>query len=284
MNSKKIVEDIFMRNGIEWDIKDFNSYINPKCKTLFSIYSKLKRLYSANDERIEFTLLNSGIKDLLRMTIIVEYSEVVSIVRKLREFFPDLTGYINNKDSGYRGVHLNLKIDGLPCEIQLTPKIVAMGVDYLHTLHKKWRDFDCYKELKMLEQKKQNIIFSDISDLEKENLFKLLEKEDIILHNKINDERKDLELRKRMYSEIFNAAELSIYQNDIERMMEELRENKIESLSFSNSVLISAFNTNLLVDGEVNFDKVSQVIKEVSNYLEMGQDKLIELVKQCLQL
>lgn len=284
MDSKKIVENIFIKYGIEWEVKEFDKYINPKCKTAASIYSKLVRLYSGHNNRTEFTILNSGIKDLLRMTIIVEYSEVVSIIQKLKKSFPDLTGYVNNKKSGYRGVHLNMKIDGIPCEIQLTPKIVAMGVDYLHTLHKKWRDFDSSKELRILEQRKQKIINSNISIQEKYNLLKIIEDENDILEGKIQDEKKDLELRNKTYGEVFEAARLSVYQDEIENKMNELKEYKEESLPLSNPNLINIFNRNLLTDGEIDKDKVDEVTKQLLKYLEIEQDKFVESIKKCLQL
>ena len=38
---RSIVEKVFKQNGIEWKVKDFENYIDPKCKTANSIYDKL---------------------------------------------------------------------------------------------------------------------------------------------------------------------------------------------------------------------------------------------------
>lgn len=284
MDSKKIVENILKNNGVEWKVKDFDRYVDPKCKTATSIYSKLVRLYSNSDNKKEFTISNSGLKDLLRMTVIVEYSEIVDTIKKLKSIFPDLTGYLAFKDSGYCGIHLNLKIDGLPCEIQLAPKIVVMGVDYLHTLHEKWRDFDFYEELNELEKRKKEIINSDSSACEKKELLKLIDQEEFVLQSKIKEEKEDLELRKKTYGEIFNTAGLPIYQNDIMKAINELFEEKEDSLPLVNIEIINLFNENLLTDGKVDKYKVNQVTDKLLKNIELVQDKFVNLVKECLQL
>lgn len=284
MDSKKIVENILKNNGIEWNVKDYDRYVNPKCKTAASIYSKLVRLYSICDNKKEFTISNSGLRDLLRMTVIVEYSEIVGTIKKLKCAFPDLTGYITFKDSGYCGIHLNLKVDGLPCEIQLAPKIVVMGVDYLHTLHEKWRDFNLCEELSELEKRKKEIINSDSSVYEKNEFLKLINQEEFILKAKIKEEEKDLELRKKTYGEIFEIAGLPVYQNDIMEAINELLEEKEDSLPLSNVDMINLFNENLLTDGKVDKYKVTQVTDKLLKNTEIVQDKFVNLVKECLQL
>lgn len=284
MDSKRIVENILKNNGIEWKVKDFDRYVDPRCKTATSIYSKLVRLHSICDNKKEFTISNSGLKDLLRMTVIVEYSEIVDTIKKLKRAFPDLTGYLTFKDSGYCGIHLNLKIEGFPCEIQLAPKIVVMGVDYLHTLHEKWRDFDFYGELSELEKRKNEIINSDSSVYEKNEFLKLIDQEEFVLKSKIKEEEKDLELRKKTYGEIFDTAGLPTYQNDIMKAINELFEEKKESLPLVNVEMIALFNENLLTDGKVDKYKVSQVTDKLLKNTELVQDKFVNLVKECLQL
>lgn len=282
MNSKQIVENIFKTNGIKWEIKDYNNYLDPKCKTSASIYSKLIRLYSNANNKTEYTILNSGIKDLLRMTIIIEYSEVISTIKKLRQSFPDLSGYINYKNSGYRGVHLNLKIDGIPCEIQLSPKIIVMGVDYLHTLHEKWRDFDSSSEMKFLIQREQEILNNNIQN--KNNLLKSLNEEKNILKNKILEEQKDLELRNKTYNDIFNAANFPLYEEEITKAIYELNQIQEESLPLTNPTLINIFNKNLLSKGDIDKNKVKAVSDQLPQNIQLSQDKLINLVKNCLGL
>lgn len=284
MDSKKIVENILKNNGVEWNVKDFDRYVDPKCKTATSIYSKLVRLYSVSDNKDEFTISNSGLKDLLRMTVIVEYSEIVDTIRKLKNSFPDLTGYVTFKDSGYCGIHLNLKVEGFPCEIQLAPKIVVMGVDYLHTLHEKWRDFDFYESLNELQKRKKELIKSSNSIYEKNQIFKLIVKEEFALFSKFKEEKKDLKLRKKTYGQIFKTAGFSVYQNDIMKAINVLFEEKEDSLPLVNVDMINLFNKNLLTDGKVDKNKVSQVTDRLLINTELVQEKFVTLVKECLQL
>lgn len=283
MSSKEIVENIFTKNGINWEIKDFNSYIDPKCKTSKSIYSKLIRLYSNNNYQKEFTVSNSGINDLLRMTVIVEYSEVIPTIQKLKQKFPDLTGYLKLKDSGYCGIHLNLKIDGLPCEIQLAPKIVVMATNYLHTFHEKWRDFDSSRELELIKQKEQELLKNN-NIQEKKDLFKTIEKEKSILQDKIQDEKKDFELRSKTYNEIYNVAKFPFYQEDITKTINELNKNKEESIPLTNKKLKNILNINLLTKENLDKYKIMQVAEQLPQNIETTQDKFVNLVKDCLQL
>ena len=283
MNCKEILEEIFRKNGIKQEIKEFDSYIDPKCKSAKSIYSKLIRLYSIKTNKTNFSVSNSGIQDLLRMTVIVEYSEVIPTIKKLKETFSDLTGYIKKKNSGYHGIHLNLKVDGIPCEIQLTPKIVVMAVDYLHTLHEKWRDFDSIKEMNLLKQRKLEILKNN-NTKEKNKLLKSLEKEKTILLNKIKEEQTDFELRKKTYYDVFDVAKFSLYQNNIGITINKLNETNQESPLMSNIELINIFNINLLTNGQLDKNKVKQVAEQLETHIKHVQYKFVNLVKNCLLL
>ena len=249
MNNKQILQEIFNKNGIVWNIKEFNDYIDPKCKSAKSIYDKLIRIYSKDKNKDHYSINDSGIDDLLRMTIISEYSEVSSIINKLQKEFPDLSGYITIEKAGYRGVHLNLKIDGLPCEIQIAPQLVVMGVDYLHTLYEKWRNFDNTK----------------ITDK------KILE-----------EERKDFHLRKKTYDELFKITKFEQYQKEISQTIERRNKSKKESLPLTNKHIIELLNINLLTNQEIDKEKVNLVAKKLSKSIISTQEKFVNLVKQSL--
>lgn len=249
MNNKEILQEIFNKNGIVWDIKEFNDYIDPKCKTAKSIYDKLIRLYSKEKPKENYSINDSGIDDLLRMTIISEYSEVPSIIDKLQKKFPDLSGYITIEAAGYRGVHLNLKIDGLPCEIQIAPQLVVMGVDYLHTLYEKWRNFDNTK----------------IKD-----------------KNILEEERKDFDLRKKTYDELFEITKFEQYQAEISQVIEIINTSKKESLPLTNQHIIELLNRDLLTNQEIDKEKVILVAEELSKSITSTQEKFVTTVKQTI--
>lgn len=283
VNSQKVLEDIFRKNGIEWEIKDFDNYVNPKCKTAKSIYSKLTRLYYATDDKSVFNISNSGITDLLRMTIIVEYEDVVQTIQKLKQNFPDLSGYLKNKASGYRGIHLRLKIDGVPCEIQLAPKIVVMAVDYLHSLHVKWRDFNYRREIDLLNQREQDIL-KLINNQEKDELSDMLKLERKFLQNKYHEEEKDFELSKKTYDDVFDATNFSLYYDEIATAINKINEVSEKSSLLSDPKLVNIFNINLLTNGEYDQKKVKQVAELLSSSIEDIQDRFVNLVKECLLL
>jgi len=178
---------------------------------------------------------------------------------------------------------LNLKVDGIPCEIQLAPKIVVMAVDYLHTLHEKWRDFDSVKEMNILKKREYEIL-KNKNIQKKDKLLKSLEQEKRILRNKIKEEEKDFELRKKTYYDVFNVTNFSFYQDDIATAINKLNETSVESSIMSNIELINIFSINLLTNGNLDKNKVKQVAERLSNSIGDVQDKFINLVKKCLLL
>lgn len=244
MNEKKLVQNILLENNINWDVKDFKEYVNPKCKSAKSLFDKLCRLYDNN--KVYYSISSSKIDDLLRMTIIVEYKDAVLTIKKLKKQFLDLSGYLQIEDAGYRGVHLNLKIDGIPCEIQLAPKIVVMTIDYLHTLYEKWRNHKPVNNQEKLE------------------------------------EEKDFLIRNKIYGQIYNIAKFSIYKDDIQDELNIINKNKQESTQLVDKDLKALFDTNLLTDGILDKNKLEKISIQISNKLKSTQEKFINLVKSCV--
>lgn len=284
MDNKKIVEDIFKNHDIVWEVKNFNKYVNPSCKSEDSIYSKLVRLYYTSKNSTSYTVNNSGINDLLRLTIVEDYEKVPDIIIKLKKFFPDLTGYINKKNSGYRGIHLNLKIDQIPCEIQIAPEIVMMAVDYLHTLHVKWRDFNVVKELNLLAEEELKI--SKIDDRElRANLLNEIELKKSILQENIKKEKEDYELRKSTYKDVFDAAKFDVYENEISKVLDEINSSNSSESSISSfeDSSIQLFNENLLVNKKLDEEKVREIAKKIPELILKTQDKFFNLVKDYLE-
>lgn len=284
MYSKKIVQDIFNKNNIKWEVKDFGNYINPKCKTANSIYDKLFRLYNNKPNKKTFSIADSKIDDLLRMTIIVDYNKVTTTIKTLKENFPDLTGYLQIEKAGYRGVHLNLKVDGLPCEIQLAPKIVVMAVDYLHNLYEKWRSFDYNKEILLIEERENTILNSVSNEQEKLNQLNLLDNDKHILEEKRQQELKDFKIRNKTYNEIFDIAGFSNYQLKINNQLEKINKEKSLPSLLTDEKLSNILNTNLLTNGKLDKEKVKEVTELIELNVASYQEKFVKLVKECLNL
>lgn len=281
---KSIVENVLKNNGIKWEIKNFGKYIDPKCKTANSIYYKLFRLFSDEKNRTTYSVIDSKIDDLLRMTIIVDYSKVTSTIQVLKQNFPDLTGYMQIEKAGYRGIHLNLKIDGIPCEIQLTPKIVAMAVDYLHTLYEKWRNFDFEKELLNLEEKETEILKSKIDEQKKLHHLNEIFKRKNALELKKQEEANDFILRNKVYGEIYNIAEFLKYKDEIKEQIEKINNNKNQASQLTDMKLLNILNKNLLTNGQLDKNKVQRVAELISQNIKTYQDKLVFSVKESLNI
>ena len=284
MDSKKIVEDIFRKNNIKWEVKDFGTYIDPKCKTANSIYDKLFRLYNNKSSRVFFSIAESKIDDLMRMTIIVDYDKVVATIKKLKKRFKDLTGYLQIEEAGYRGVHLNLKIDGLPCEIQLAPKVVVMTVDYLHSLYEKWRSFDYCKEITYLKEKENVVLNGNLSKPEKAIELASLAKEKHIVELRRQEEANDFKLRKKTYGEIFEVSGFESNKNEIKNELDKINLEEGCSSPLTNKKILSILNENLLINGELDKNKVKEVSGLLSQNIAPYQEKFIKNVKECLNL
>lgn len=264
MEEKEIVEKIFKENGIDWEVKNFGRFIDPKCKTASSIYDKLLRLYATGEKRENYTILNSNIDDLLRMTIVTEYKDAVNIINKLKSSFSDLTGYLQIEKAGYRGIHLNLKIDGVPCEIQLAPKLVVMAIDYLHTLYEKWRSFSVEVDINKNLGKREMV------------------QERLISQEKVQEEKKDFALRNKVYGEIYKIAEFDKHKLNISLVLENLNKTKQESSSLKDAKLIEILNQDLLKEGKLDKEKIKSITMLLSKYLQPVQEKFVGLVKTSL--
>lgn len=281
--SKTTVEKIFKKNGIKWDVKNFGTYVDPKCKTSNSIYNKLLRLYN-NQNKNSYSVMDSNIDDLLRMTIIVDYANVANTISVLKQQFPDLTGYLKIEAAGYRGVHLNLKIDGLPCEIQLAPKIVVMAVDFLHTLYEKWRSFNYETELAYLQKEELEILNGHISEPDKTNQLNIIKFKMAELEVKKQHEAADFKLRNKTYAEVFAIAEFSKYQNVIQNQLNIINYKLVNSTALTNQKLLNILNKNLLTNGQLDKNKVKEVAELISQNIAPFQKKLVNSVKDCLGL
>lgn len=279
MTNKQIMESIFNKYGIEWQVKEFDEYINPKPKTVSSILSKMQRLYLKQNNKENFTFFNSGINDLLRITIITEYKDVVPLIKKIKELFKDTTGHFKIKNSGYYGVHLHFYLEGVPCEIQLAPQLLVMAIDYLHPYYAKWRDFNEEDEKKFLEIKRKEIL-KNPNEKEKNILLTRLEKEKQVLNTLLQEKHKDLVLRKKIYHEVYELTHFALYKKDIEEAFKEINEETMKRNSLTDETLLTLFNRNFIKNGRLDKEKIQYTAEELLPQLYPLQAKLINMVKE----
>ncbi len=279
MTNQQIMENIFKKYGIVWHVKEFKEYVNPKPKSVNSIISKMQRLYNKAKNKKEFHFANSGINDLLRITIITEYENVVPLIKKIKEVFKDTTGSFKVKNSGYYGIHLHFYLDGVPCEIQLAPELLVMAIDCLHTYYERWRDFNYDDEFLSLEEKKKEIL-KEVNE-EKRNLLIenwLDEKE--AWNKKIAQKERDLKLRQKIYREVYEIIKFDDFSKNIKKVFDKINGVQIESTPMNDEKLINCFHKSLLTNGLLDKDKVKNVAEELIPLLCPMQEKLIEIVKE----
>ena len=197
----------------------------------------------------------------------------------IKEVFKDATGSFKIKNSGYYGIHLHFYLEGVPCEIQLAPKLLVMAIDYLHTYYEKWRDFNYEEEFALLEEKKKEI--PKEPNKEKRNILIenwLEEKE--TWNKKISQKESDLKLRQKIYREVYEITEFDRFNKDIKKEFDRINEIQVASAPMTEENLIKSFNKNLLTHGLLDKDKVKNVAEELIPLLCPLQEKLIEIVKE----
>ena len=279
MTNKQIMEDIFRKYGIDWQVKEFKEYVNPKPKSVSSITSKMQRLYNKCKNKKEFTFAYSGINDLLRITIITEYENVVPLIKKIKEVFEDTTGSFKVKNSGYYGIHLHFYLEGVPCEIQLAPELLVMAIDYLHAYYEKWRDFNYDDEFLALEEKKKEIL-KELNEEKRNLLIENWMNEKEAWNKKIIQKEQDLKLRQRIYREVYQIIKFDDFSKEIKKEFDRINRVQMESTPMNDEKLINCFNKSLLTNELLDKDKVKNVAEELIPLLCPLQEKLIEIVKE----
>lgn len=273
------MEDIFKKYNINWPVKEFKEYINPKPKSVTSIIEKMQRLYTKKENKQDFTFFNSGINDLLRITIVTEYKDVISIIKKVKELFPDTTGHIKIKNSGYYGVHLHFYLDGIPCEVQLAPELLVMAIDYLHTYYAKWRNFRLEDEEKFLEIKIKEIM-KNPNEEERNRLLERCDVEKLALNHLLQEKEDDLKLRQKIYGEVYEITHFKDYKEEIAKVLEYINQTTLERTIIQDERLLEMFHTSLLNHTGLSNAKVRKIAEEILPLLCPMQEKLIHLVKE----
>lgn len=283
MKDVEVVRNILSKHGIKWDVKEFNAFLNPGCKSAKSIEQKVLRIYNSNPA-VNFLSLLDCVDDFLRITIIIDYKEVTNTITELKNKFDDLSGYLQIEEAGYRGIHLNTNFEGVPCEIQLSPKVVVSAVDFLHTLYEKWRNFDADFEKKLLKQKEQEISTAPYDNAKKECLLKAIDEQRKSLDIKIIEQQTDKQLRQKIYAEIYKIAEFEKYQADVSLALKLLNKQRGENSTVANADLKTLLNQNLIINKSLDLPSTQKVIASVEKMLPPLQERFASLVLKSLGL
>ncbi len=284
MSSTPKLDNIFRYYGIEKPSKVFDSFQgNAKSKT--SIISKLKRKIEMS-RKTKFTV--ADIKDLSRCAVLLDsFSDAPQFIKELKNIFPDLKGDISRNINGYKGVHLNISVNGVTAEIQISTKEAWPYKVASEEYYAKWRDFDADAEESELQQKQFRLEslkeeYQSNPNAELKTEITNLSKEIFSLHNEFNGKislkNNELQDTQEMFDELFTSSDFNIAEREIETLLlsydlQEANEAEITEQAKSNKNVLST-PIALSEDGKVDIEKNSSLL---DNCIEIANAAQINL-------
>lgn len=252
--------------------------VSPGAKSKESLLDKIKRNIEL-DGNHNFTL--SYVGDLARCSILCEfYKDIPKIILQLKKTFLDISGYISRCPNGYRGIHLNTKINGINTEIQLcTPKAYeyAQAAENIYT---KWRSLNpkqMQEEINELEQQLKNLDLPQEKQEELEQSIKVRKKEII---EKQKQKAYEYKRTDELFKELHSDGEFEKECGKIESYLLSFRVNENGETTKSNPILLEHFQTE---DGKVDKESAISQIDRVYPIAEQAQEILISKVKEMLK-
>ena len=119
--------------------------VDPGLKTIDSLMSKI---YRKTQIELNRDISISDIKDIIRCSIIVDnYSQVIPLIRELRNTIPSLKGDVCENQTGYIGIHLSLVIDGVNAEMQISTRESWYAKQAGEEIYERWRLFSLPNEI-----------------------------------------------------------------------------------------------------------------------------------------
>lgn len=278
------IEEFYSQVDVEREALPTEDIVDPGAKSIKSLTDKVVRNIEMFNNP-NYTL--SKIGDMSICSILFDsYSEMPRFLMQLKEYIPEVTGYISRFNNGYRGVHLNFKIDGVNVEVQLSSRDAWAVNKATEPIYVKWRNFDKVKdfaEIVSLQSEIDSLINeTDMKDMPIDMLETLAEKQQVLedkrkaFKNNVSEQAREMNLCKDLYRELHEGVEKSDFHEF---------ENQIESILYSFSVKDKSkgnvqhdfFNeTFSTADGKANAEKIKAAAEKVNNLASQVQNNLIE--------
>lgn len=252
--------------------------VSPGAKSKESLLDKVKRNIEL-DGNHNFTL--SWVGDLARCSVLCEsYKDIPKVILQLKKTFPDLSGYISRCPNGYRGIHLNININGINTEIQLcTPKAFeyAQAAENIYT---KWRSLNpkqMQEEITELEQQLKNLNLPQEKREELEQSIKARKKEII---EKQKQKAYEYKRTDELFKELHSDGEFEKECGKIEALLLSFKVNDNGKTSDFNPLLLEHFQ---IESGKVVEESAISQIDRVHPITEQAQEILISKIEEMLK-
>jgi|GEM_PF-5909061 len=239
-----------------------NIVIDPGAKTTDSILNNIERSFHSGRPT------NLGnISDLTRCSVIGEdLTQVKDYIKKLREQVPCLHGVIKKqKFSGYIGVHLHTKMNGIPGEIQYSTPLFYRVKSVADENYRRTR------------------LYSSL--IEKSEREKLTKAEKIILE----EQRKDFERRRAMEARLFKMLRevTGIDGNlpEIERMIQyTLKQSAKDYLPLPHASILNDWRLITRGSkGKVDLNKLLKSTGILRPYIDIAQTELCKKAREPIR-
>ena len=211
----ELLNKFYEEYGIKpFELPEDKVLIDPGVKSTKSLESKVHRYvdnFGVEDYRLR------EVSDISRCTVLVEsYSQVPSIIKKIKEYSSNAVGYISECPNGYKGIHLNFTKDGIATEIQICTADVFKTGQATEVIYQKWREFNFREELAKIR--------SEENALMKEGKLDKASKEDIRqkklqLRAKIKEYKYDYDNCNKVYNDALNRAHFNESRKVIEAQL-----------------------------------------------------------------
>ena len=210
----------------EYDIKPFNlqqdkTIIDPGVKSVKSLASKVHR-YVDNFGWKDYKM--KDVSDISRCTVLVDsYEQVPSIIKQIKEYSPNATGYISECPNGYKGIHLNFTKDGVATEIQICTEEVFLTGQATEVIYQKWREFNFSKELKAIRDEEK--LLGEAGNYSAEAMSEIRQKK-VELYNKLQEYNYDYERCYQVYEDALESADFGANRKTIEAQLQSMTYSK----------------------------------------------------------
>lgn len=276
--NQTLLEEFYNKHGYT-PLKKDTGVVDPKAKSEESLLDKVKRNIEMGRKNKDFVL--GDIPDMARCTIICDsYESMPERIQQLKSVFPNMTGYISRCPNGYRGVHLNIMVEGIKAEIQLcTSKSFEYGQAAEH-IYKKWRSFSPENFSK--QELREKIAAGEFQPSEKvsEMLSSGDEKNiDAKLLIELSAEQKEEYAEtERLFEELHSDGSFRGSEREIESLLLSYKASAAKTESRVNPKFLKKFAVDGM--GRVDTQKAKKYIMRVHKDTTQIQSKFIDLVKK----
>ena len=251
--------------------------VNPGAKSINSLLDKVIRNID-NDGKTNFDFTN--VPDMARCTLICNsYEDAPKLISQLKSVFPDLSGYISRCQNGYRGIHLNVSINGVTAEIQIcTPKAYEYG-QAAENIYAKWRKFSPKQQQEVINNEKQKLNNPNLSEEQKIEVKTNIARLEAQFKSDLKSMALEYGITNDLFAELHSNSGFKENESKIEAQLLSFElENKQKPKI--NSKLTRKFN---IINGKDDEEDALRYINSIYPLAEFTQNTMIAKINQFVR-